>query len=127
MPGSFIDHVYIGLLGSVPLLLGLYKLYELVRSKWEARRREQEEERSAPDTATAAIPIVTLTPAPTTLVSSLDLADNSSDDSVLMRAPVVFHNTDDDDDEKNDASIGVGSEPAPQSLPTLSPPPTTLA
>jgi hypothetical protein len=76
--GSFVDHAYIGLLGVIPLLLGLRKLYDLIKESRASRLRSQD----------AAVP----TPLPSVAADIVSTPPPAMDeDSVLMRQPVTFH------------------------------------
>ena len=58
--GSFIDHSYIGLLGFIPLLIGLFKLYQLVRAAYcpAAENSEAEDGAVSPtDERAAPLPV----------------------------------------------------------------------
>ena len=116
--GSFIDHSYIGLLGFVPLLLGLYKLYELVRDKWEARGDQRESTPATSNAGAAAIPLAPLAPASTTP------AAKSDEDSALMHTAVVFHDAEADDEAAaSDSPKPSAPSSPPPTLPAVAPPP----
>ena len=125
--GSFINRSYIGLLGIVPLLLGLYKLYQqcqIIRSRWEARRSQREDAHAASN-AGIAIPLATLTPTSATPAPLPASAASPDEESVLMRTPVFFHEAEVDE---NDGGPLSSLEPLARSslspgLPAVTPPP----
>ena len=97
--GTAIPEGWIGLLGFIPLLLGLRKLYQIVQETREKAKRKRE--LHALQAQAANVELTAL---------------SSSEDSVCMQQPVTFH---DDEEAKETAPMTEENQEVSRPLPTI--------